>query len=78
MSRAIPVEYNGHVFVPLIMIDDLPEGTRCVAHIPSLKPPPPVTEEHKRVWAEICRALVQTVPPFPTVEEAMRVSRGRP
>jgi hypothetical protein len=77
VSQAIPVEFNGHVFVPLVPVT-LPEGTQCVAHVPSVKPPPPVTEESARMWAEIMRAVAAADPPYPTVDEAMRASRGRP
>ncbi|MBX9583867.1 MAG: hypothetical protein K2X87_26505 [Gemmataceae bacterium] len=71
---SIPVEYNGHVFVPLVQID-LPEGTRCVATVPARKPPLPVTDEHRALWADITRQIEAGTPPYPTVEDAMRALR---
>jgi hypothetical protein len=76
MLQSIPVEYNGHVFVPMIQIE-LPEGTVCVAHIPTHKPPPPVTDDHRSQWAELCAALDATEPRYSSAEEEMAAIRGR-
>ena len=77
MLQSIPVVYNGHAFVPTIQID-LPEGTVCVAHIPSHKPPPPVTDEHRAQWAALRVAWEKADPKYATVEEEMAAIRGRP
>jgi len=74
---SIPVEFNGQVFVPLVQVE-LPEGTRCIAHVPALKLPPPVTEEHRRLWDEIIRQVEASPQQYPTVDEEMKALRGRP
>lgn len=73
----IPIEFNGHVFVPLVPVE-LPEGTRCVVQLPALGPPPPVTDEHRQLWDEITRQVEAGPPAYPTVDDAMHALRGRP
>ena len=71
----IPLEFNGQVFVPLVRVD-IPEGTQCVVQLPALKPPPPITDEHRQLWDEITRQVETSPPLYATVDEAMRALRG--
>lgn len=61
MTGVYVVEFNGTVFVPTGPIS-LPAGTRAVVRPPAdprypfaSPPPPPITDEHRRKWAELER-----------------------
>jgi hypothetical protein len=76
------VEFDGTNFVPQQPVD-LPVGTRAtvaIADLPSgVAPPPrPPTEEDRVRWKELMAELNATEPYFPTVEDAIGYSRGRP
>lgn len=87
MLKAIEVEFDGKAFVPTEPID-LPAGARLTITLPDAaaahQPGPitnqrrPMTDEEKRRWEELRRHWEETPPPFPTVEEAIAYSRGRP
>lgn len=75
-GTTIPIEFNGHVFIPLVPVE-LPEGTRCVVQVPMLQPPAPITDEHRQLWDEVTRQVETSVPPYASVDEAMQALRGR-
>ena len=85
-------EYDGAVFIPDEPVN-LPPGTRGTIDLPEpaagvpsaaeditdgARPMPPMTEEQRRDWDELVADLRATEPVWPTVEDAMRYTRGRP
>ncbi len=76
MLKTIEVVFDGKAFVPTGPVD-VPEGTRCVVQIPSLQPPPPVSAEHEKLWAEITRQIEASAPVHATADDAMETLRGR-
>ena len=77
MTGGIPIRFDGRAFQPLVPVD-IPDGTVCMAHVVSAKLPGPMTDEQRATWAEIMAIFAATDPHFPTVDEAIAVSRGRP
>jgi hypothetical protein len=87
MKQSIEVVFDGKSFVPTEPID-LPTGTKLTLAVPETtagnNPVPLVselrvmTDEEKARWERLCHLWETTPPPFPTVEEAMAYSRGRP
>lgn len=73
--NTVEVTFDGRVFVPTPPVD-IPEGTQCVVQLPALKPPPPITDEHRQLWDEITRQVETSPPLYATVDEAMRALRG--
>jgi hypothetical protein len=69
----IKADFDGRAFVPREAVE-LPVGTT----VEVLVPPRPPTEEEQREWQAILQEIAATEPAFPTVEEALRHSRGRP
>jgi hypothetical protein len=77
MNGLIPVEFDGKVFVPLRPVS-LPVGAKCGVELPACAPVQLLPPEDEALWQEIQRLLAETEPVWPTVEEAMAVTRGRP
>lgn len=80
MEKTILVEFDGKAFVPVEPVC-LPAGTKAFVRVAADQqfpyaspPPPPITEEHQRLWEELCRQWAENPPPWPTIEEAL----GRP
>jgi len=77
--NTVVAEFDGRVFVPEGPID-LPAGTKVAIPLPlpPIQPPrPPTSADHAR-WDELVATLNATEPHFPTVEDAIGYSRGRP
>jgi hypothetical protein len=87
MTRTIEVVFDGKAFVPTEPVD-LPVGTKVRLPVPGeangqppaprVQPPPPVTEEHKKLWDRLSREWEEAPPRFATLEEEMAHTRGRP
>lgn len=74
--RTVDEIYDGRAFVPTHPVD-VPEGTKGTVDDPSFgSPPPPITEEHRRLWEEVARELAASEPYYPTLDEAMKALRG--
>lgn len=74
MERII-AEFDGKVFIPKGPVS-LPAGTKVALLLPAAAPK--LTEDEKNLWNEIVKELDATEPLFPTVEDAIGYSRGRP
>jgi hypothetical protein len=70
----LKAEYNGKVFVPSETVN-LPPGTKVEIVIP--RPLRQPTADEDRQWQDVLNDLAATPPAFPTVDEAINVSRGR-
>lgn len=81
MLKTIEVVFDGTNFVPTGPVE-LPAGTKVMLSLPanhgSGSTPPPLTEKQKQDWERLSKVWAETPPPFPTLEEAMAYSRGRP
>jgi len=80
MTKTILVEFDGKTFVPVEPVD-LPAGTKAIVRVavnqehPYVgKPPPPMTDEQRRLWDELVKEWAAHPLPWETVEEAL----GRP
>jgi hypothetical protein len=78
----VVVEFDGTTFVPQQPVD-LPVGTRATVAIADLpaevfRPPRQPTDEDRARWEELMAQLNATEPHFPTMEDAIGYSRGRP
>ena len=71
----VKAQYDGRVFVPFEHVG-VPVGATVEVLIPESRSV--LTPEQQQEWQEILKELAASDPPFPTVEEAMRITRGRP
>jgi hypothetical protein len=72
---SLKAAFDGHVFVPSEKVD-LPPGTVVEVLVPRAIRRPSAAEEQQ--WQDVLGDLAKSAPEYPTVDEAIRVSRGRP